>query len=154
MTREIKFRAWDFNLKEMIDVDDIQFYRGDDVEVNGIKLKPKPRSEHPTIINTRSAWRIADGQDVVLMQFTGLLDKNGKEIYEGDIVETSVNKKRWEVLQKDYSYMFATNHITQIPMWKNWTGGYFFWEFLQLLKKAKGEIEIIGNIYSNPELIK
>lgn len=75
-----------------------------------------------------------DGFDAPLMQYTGLKDKNGAEIYEGDIIsvhssvwDDDVKNKLREVLdiQKDYSW----------------------------LNSEALELEIIGNIYDNPELL-
>ena len=63
--REIKFRAWEKNLKQIISVDDINFETG--------------------TINTRSAWR--QFFEIELMQFTGLKDNLDVDIYERDIVE-------------------------------------------------------------------
>jgi uncharacterized phage protein (TIGR01671 family) len=133
--REIKFRAWEHNLKEMIEVDDIQFHRGDRIFEDGIELKP--RGEQPIMINTRSAWRIADGQDVTLMQDTGLKDKNGVEIYEGDILQhenNSVSVVEWSKL--DWGWF-----MRQI---KNWSPKTQF---------DSSKDEVIGNLYENPELL-
>ena len=77
-------------------------------------------------------------EDCKLMQFTGLLDKNGVEIYEGDVVK----------------YEFADIHIVEVK-WGFWeeemsTGiGFYFPMFFE-----KDEIEVLGNIYENPELLK
>lgn len=71
--RDIKFRAWDIENKEMFEVQELDF--------------------EPTFWGGRIAIRLTqysdyfDTEDMILMQYTGLKDKNGKEIYEGDIVE-------------------------------------------------------------------
>ena len=71
--------------------------------------------------------------DAIIMQFTGLKDKNGKEIYEGDLVHS------------DSSYY--NKPIT--VYWNNEMTGYF-----PLLSMRPEQLSVIGNIYENPELIK
>jgi uncharacterized phage protein (TIGR01671 family) len=85
-------------------------------------------------------WKlsICEPKDVELMQFTGLLDKNGKEIYEGDILE-NMNWREW-------NYKNGEKHRVVVK----WTSGKKFSGF------GIGEdthYEIIGNIYENPELL-
>lgn len=67
--REIKFRAWQKDKKMMCEVKNIHFVS----EQASLK-------EKENVTNTRPF------KDIELMQFTGLYDKNGKEIYEGDIL--------------------------------------------------------------------
>ena len=74
MSREIKFRAWNF-LEEKMEYMDANW---------SLELDPKGNNFMIRRGNTRDEWF---GNEIELMQYTGLKDKNGKEIYEGDIVE-------------------------------------------------------------------
>lgn len=104
--RTIKFRAWDG--QEMLN-DWLVMERGG------------------TQIVARQLARAAE----VVMQFTGLLDKNGKEIYEGDIIE-------WEVRPGTKDRM-AMEFFSDLQTWKPY---------------INQTSEVIGNIYSNPELLQ
>lgn len=113
--REIKFRAW--NIKET------QMARG-------ITLNETP------LLNVDFA---TIGPNIILMQFTGLLDKSGKEIYEGDIV-------------RDCSH---TDLVFAVE-WNNEHIGYWMPpEFDEEYEYPISEVilELIGNIYENPDLL-
>jgi hypothetical protein len=103
--REIKFRAWDKENKEWCEWDD-----GDIVIHNDGTFEPHER--------------------LVLMQFTGLHDKNGKEIYEGDILSWGAGDK--SVVKWEFGGFLAGGRFQEISYEKS---------------------KIIGNIYENPELL-
>lgn len=123
MNREIKFRIW-------CDLDKKMLYTNED-----IKTFAKANNEDWF----RVKW--ADFTDLHLLQYTGLKDKNGKEIYEGDIIKSGAGLV-YEVVWWDEKVAWAT---------KDKFGGYnMLWPEV----KQWDEVEIISNIYENPKLIK
>lgn len=106
------------------------------------------------------------GRDCELMQYTGLKDKNGKEIYEGDVVQGSVNQvqllvgdcdencntRMTGVVFYDYSGFSLdcrrTNHLCE----KRY-GMVNYFNFMDSYDGNFEDMEIIGNIYENPELL-
>lgn len=133
MTREIKFRAWDLELDEML-----HWEESDVSKVDGWEI----------------AMILADDTFNV-MQFTGLLDKNGKEIYEGDVVRTEYfegeqRDSKGRVKREEGWYVSRRKPVVIIWRAAKHTTGYN----LGPIPKGKTRREIIGNIYENPELLK
>ena len=137
--REIKFRAWIEGRME--EVETIGFIKPNEI-------CPNEMGENP------------------VMQYTGLKDKNGKEIYEGDIIHYYVKaERRYRGEQK------VTYDERKIVSWGAWTDdeyGYKIYTWLlgsQYLMEENDYInpywdaieekfEVIGNIHENPELLK
>ncbi|KMP32185.1 hypothetical protein TU52_18670 [Bacillus cereus] len=135
--REIKFRLWDKKY-DMLEYDD-----SPDLLI-GMDGKVYQKEERNYAGTSFIEYEVANHFEI--MQYTGLKDKNGKEIYEGDVVE-----------HKDYSagaIIFGGNQPTlkSVIQWKDYYNGY---HLAGLGNSFKGEeVEVIGNIYENPELIK
>lgn len=127
-TREIKFRCWDKDSKKMIpggSFMDVSQTLGVDRWVFGMGI-----FNHP--------------DDVEIMQYTGLKDKNGVEIYEGDI-QTIPERAYFGRPSK------FPNKIESVE-WRNESGGWFVQT--NHLYRVHARSEVTGNIYENPELIK
>ena len=141
--REIKFRAWDEGNKVMHF--DFQFIRSG-VEGNDwiIFISDKfPLKKHETNPFTNPNPYFA--QQLKVMQYTGLKDKNGKDIYEGDILlysgRDSCGRK---VMSAKLKVVWENQGAWNIGTTWGHTGEGFFDLF---------RAEIIGNIYENPELL-
>lgn len=77
-------------------------------------------------------------------QYTGLKDKHGKRIFEGDIVTAYV-----------YEAEYENEYLSNTPIKVTWCSGYFFPFYLNgCWRSGVSDIEIIGNIHDNPELLK
>ena len=83
---------------------------------------------------------MVSAEDLVLMQSTGMVDKNGKEIFEGDILGT-----------KDGLLNGVVEYRSDLGMWTNSLIRYNNFERLCNVASSR---EIIGNIYENPELLE
>jgi len=130
--REIKFRAWDKEMNQMTDVKSFHFhqwYVDTDLSMERNSFKNEETDRH------------------ILMQYTGLKDKNGKEIWEGDIL---ANRK----IHRDNFYCIV----------ESMRGGCFFGvtvpgrnhnrPLFNMMNDEGAEYdEVIGNIYENPELL-
>lgn len=129
--REIKFRAWD---KEKLVIQEGHFY----LTYDGIPLYTNG----------------VPNNDLILMQFTGLKDKFGKDIYEGDIVE--IPNKVYRLFQP-VGWNGTENGIYEIR-WIDKTSSFHaiesgFYNGLYMLVVFK-DCWVIGNIYQNPDLLK
>jgi len=136
MKREIKFRAWHKGVKIMQLVVNLDWSTIGDRKIDGLWS-----IEGIDIVKTRSSGgstKFVRQEDYVLMQFTGLLDKNGKEIYEGDIVKDGEYKH--QIIHSEKNLGFMLEEI------KNGTLRDFY--------PYDIDYEVIGNIYENPELNK
>ncbi len=129
----IKFRAWNGYRKIMADyVSAIQ--NGD--------TQGTPSSVNVIVNRKNETWDIRN-DDVELLQFTGLTDVNGKYIYVGDIVKSN--------------YKYAQPKVSQVIMENG--NSYILGEDLatgneMLVSDHVDEIEVIGNVHTNPELLE
>lgn len=119
--RVVKFRAWDKEIEKIYPVLEIDFVE------EWVSMYSKMTGRHYNWLN-----------NLVLMQYTGLQDKNGVEIYEGDIVRKS-NGAIGQVV-----YLKAT------ASYKLYNNGQIF----DIFEADARYLEVIGNIYENPELLQ
>lgn len=130
-----KFRAWNKATKEMHEADDI-------VSLN---FEEKQICVQTIFFGQLSYY---DFDDIVSIQSTGLKDKNGKEIFEGDIITNGIeiaDIKNHQTLGfytvlDDREYFFASGMSVE--------------DFEEYADEFSQTAKIIGNIYENPELLK
>lgn len=125
MNRLIKFRAWIYSQMIMISQEDFHDYT---MICNGNGFG---------VVN-RDTNEFLKDDDFSVMQYTGLKDKNGKEIYEGDVV----------TFKRFYGERKLPIEFDPLRGFRPYMEGYGGFEWNPI------EVEVIGNIYENPELIK
>ena len=126
--RDLKFRAWDKKNKEMINL--------------YLWIVPCRPPEDMDLIRFGSCFKI-DAEISDVMQYTGLKDSKGKEIYDGDILKTNkgvIGQVIWENTGVWFRYRNVWNRTYQQYIWKTLT-----W--------ANTRSEIIGNVYANKDLL-
>ena len=104
--REIKFRCWDKKSKKMRQVTEIVFNTGFYMESNDNSVKLIWVKGQDIIENKEI--QIQRENDYILMQYTGLKDKNGKEIYEGDILRDYGNEIEDWIVSYEYGKFVGT----------------------------------------------
>lgn len=129
-----KFRAWDKKYKKMMKVNQIDF------EKKAVWLEAD-NGDHE---NRHTLTR--EFKDVILMQSTGLKDKNGVEIFEGDIVQYRDGEYSYLGIVKRDCYQFFIDGIEPDDNY----------DFIDVSNTFDGtsSLEILGNIHENPELLE
>ncbi|MEK4827850.1 YopX family protein [Niallia sp. FSL W8-0951] len=150
--KEIKFRLWCKDLEEIIEVNKIGFENNELWYVECID-------------HDKELIYFSENNDHVLMQYTGLKDKNGKEIYEGDILRTWENDEYVPNHDSgggiiDYDIV---DGFTQLGV-VSFKGAWYTYETKKHLSGRTESIfapldftenfEVWGNIYENPELLE
>ena len=118
-----KFRGWDKETKTMNGMPEIYRNRNQEIEL-------RPRDEK-----------------IILMQSTGLFDKNGKEIFEGDVVRMRNPRDRRQIGK------FQVVRVANSPM-LGLLDKKLTTEIFNLYEHMRNYYEIAGNIYENPELLE
>ena len=131
MSREIKYRAWLKEEKKMVNVETMDFTD-----------KSMQHLEKNEIIDAYLLRRMVF-EDVEIMQYTGLKDKNGKEIYEGDILKYNFpydgrlkHISPVTYLETQASFGLKDIYGNEIPLYRITSNNYF---------------EVVGNIYEKEE---
>lgn len=133
--KQIKYRAFVKSLNKILDVIEIRFLAN---EVG---------------VGTRHDWHYHDIKDVELMQFTGLYDKNGNEIYENDILKDWLEDN---IEEEGGFWWFGVVKFLN-GTWKVLEVGFDYkdiFENMGDLYKNFELTEVAGNLYENPNLFK
>lgn len=138
MSREIKFRAWDKHIEQMQIVRDIYFDR-------------KTGDTEYFVTKSKFGTHVGNLESHELMQYTGLKDVNGVEIYEGDIVRVILSS--YEKLVA-YVEWFGDEGYPAFDLHQVNEAFYFDSNILSTVMNDGSEVEVVGNIYENKNLLK
>jgi uncharacterized phage protein (TIGR01671 family) len=133
MKREVKFRGWHTELRKM--------FSADEMTSDQLTLTPTGSFINVSSTSTRLSTIYPDDKFIPL-QFTGLTDKNGKEIYDGDILKYLLPNMEPE--EGETEYIEAVSFVD---------GAFCVDGYTPVSATTEWNCEIIGNIYENAELL-
>jgi uncharacterized phage protein (TIGR01671 family) len=138
MSREIKFRVWDGVTMTF-------------PSIIGINMENFSWNQTRSYLHNSQEWSGDDGfiSNPKLMQYTGLRDKKGVDIYEGDLYQVAGNKI-YEVKYIDKKQVNSGGFETYGACFVLWISEDLFFPFDEY---AMEHGKVIGNIYSNPEAV-
>lgn len=159
--RRTFFRAWDAKTGKMIT---------DKVEAETNKFTNTTLVTNHGVLyitTTKAGTKVElDTKHIVIMQFTGLKDKNGKEIFEGDIVfvRPFIDFKKYGIIKfVDGAFrvvwVLKAHGLNKNGEYLTFDSDVVEWEYIKrvfgedILGDVSSKIEVIGNIYENPELV-
>lgn len=134
--RDLRFRAWDKTQNHWVNINHIE------LRIDGVIYDPI-RRQFPS--------------DYQLMQYTGLHDKNGKEIFEGDIVkagEANMPIDKYPDYHQVCQVKFGEGEVNGSEWPVDVLGFYLEPHRFKVPNITEAKLEVIGNIYENPTLLE
>lgn len=131
--REIKFRAWDKKDKVMVD------FSHPYLAVVGERIRNYS-------LGYDSEGNYRQQENIIYMQYTGLKDKHGVEVYEGDLLGNTMEGFAIAWDEELHSFWPINQYIPEEKSDVHW------YEIVEMADH--GRLEVIGNIYENPELLE
>jgi uncharacterized phage protein (TIGR01671 family) len=130
--REIRFKVWCIDGNCWIDLYDINRYSDTNFEGESLHSLGCTIYNYPT-------------NEFILVQYTGLKDKNGKEIYEGDIIKITTKD---DVIYSTIYFKSGGFIFTDPQGSRHLIGWYLDW-----LSPESGYVEVVGNKFENPDML-